>query len=307
MKKPDYLNCMFTISDGSKVVVIEHISYINCTIKFEDGTILKNIRLSNLKTGKVKYPTNYNGMIFTTRQGYEATIIKHIDCNKNIIQFNDERKTILENVTLGNLRTGKVSNPYHKSVFGIGFLGLGRYKSTSGKGSALKSTKYYTVWLSMFTRCYSKNVKKDYPTYVDCSVDERWHNFQVFAEWFEKNYNPETMQGWQLDKDIKVKGNKIYSPESCLFIPKDINCFSLSRIIKKSEMPQGVYFSKQGNKYIAEMSRFGKRYKIGRYTTPEEASLNYSIAKEKHARELAEVWKENEDIYNYLINFKVSE
>ena len=41
-----------------------------------------------------------------------------------------------------------------------------------------------------------------------------WHNFQVFAKWFDENY----MEGFQLDKDIKIEGNKIYSSGTCLFV-----------------------------------------------------------------------------------------
>jgi hypothetical protein len=90
---------------------------------------------------------------------------------------------------------------------GTGFVGVGKYKTSIKQ----KPTKMYSVWKSMLRR------------YKDCSVDSQWCNFQVFAKWHEKNYNPETMKGWHLDKDILVKGNKIYSPKTCCFVPFQIN------------------------------------------------------------------------------------
>lgn len=307
MKKVNYLNFEFTLNDNSRVIIIEYNSYINCTIQFDDGRILKNIRICNLKNGEVKYPVDYNGMLFITRQGYEAKIIKHIDSNRNTIQFNDERCTILENIPLGNLRKGRVNNPYHPTAYEVGYLGIGKYKSNERIGETLKSTKHYSVWFSMLTRCYSKNMQKDYPTYIGCSVDKKWHNFQVFAEWFEENYNPDYMKKWQLDKDILFEGNKIYSPETCRLVPKDINTLLVIPANKKSNLPTGVSLDKPSGKYITELSKYGKKYKIGRSLTAEEAFQIYRIAKEDYIKEVASLWKGliSEDIYKKLLSVKI--
>ena len=76
---------------------------------------------------------------------------------------------------------------------------------------------YYVIWDNMVQRC------KSHINYTDIVVCEEWLNFSNFTEWMESNYNPETMQGWHLDKDILVKGNKIYSPKTCCFVPQEIN------------------------------------------------------------------------------------
>ena len=79
----------------------------------------------------------------------------------------------------------------------------------------------------MLERCYSQKTQEKHTTYKECSVSEEWYNFQNFAEWMDKNYNYETMQKWHLDKDILFKGNKIYSPERCAFVPQEINVLFL--------------------------------------------------------------------------------
>ena len=56
------------------------------------------------------------------------------------------------------------------------------------------------------------------PTYIGCTVCIEWNNFQNFAGWFNENY----IEGYDLDKDIKVNGNKVYSPVTCLIVtPKE--------------------------------------------------------------------------------------
>ena len=71
----------------------------------------------------------------------------------------------------------------------------------------------------MLIRCYNKKDLEKNPTYKNTTVCIEWCNFQNFAQWFEKNY----IDDWALDKDILVKGNKVYSPETCCFVPREIN------------------------------------------------------------------------------------
>jgi hypothetical protein len=81
----------------------------------------------------------------------------------------------------------------------------------------------------MMMRCYSLKWSSKFPTYKDCIVDERWHNFQIFGEWFEENY----VEGFELDKDILGKSSKIYSPETCCFVPQEINLMFTKRLERK--------------------------------------------------------------------------
>lgn len=99
---------------------------------------------------------------------------------------------------------------FKKSVYGVGFLGGVVHKPNV---NGVHSKKYRT-WQSMIQRCYSDNFHSITSVYNDCSVCDEWKNFQNFGDWFDCNY----IDGYQLDKDIKVKGNKIYSPSTCLFV-----------------------------------------------------------------------------------------
>ena len=116
-----------------------------------------------------------------------------------------------------------IKNPYHPAVYGIGYIGEGEGE----KG------RVYNIWKKVLQRCYSKEYHIKKPTYIGCSVVKEWLNFQNFAKWYKKNYKPETMEGWHLDKDILVKGNKIYSPETCCFVPADINSLLLKLMLKE--------------------------------------------------------------------------
>lgn len=97
---------------------------------------------------------------------------------------------------------------------------------------AVSDTILYSHWMSMLKRCYDTNHLKHYPTYEMCSVCEEWRQLSNFKEWFDKNY----VEGWQLDKDILVKGNKEYSPETCCFVPQEINKLFNSRVKEKTRV-----------------------------------------------------------------------
>lgn len=190
---------------------------------------------------------------------------------------------------------GTVRNLYNPSVFSIGYLGVGSYK-TKLEG---KNTKVYTTWKNMFDRCYNKKTLNINTTYVGCSVDKRWHNFQVFAEWFEENY----IEGWELDKDILVKGNKVYSPETCCFIPKEVNSFFTKCNTTRGEYPVGVV--KSNNKFRARIG--ANRKSLGTFNTPEEAFNAYRVAKKEGAKILAKKYKNKllEKCYQAITNYKI--
>jgi len=79
-------------------------------------------------------------------------------------------------------------------------------------------------WVRMIRRCYDK--QSCYSTYSNCSVCEDWLIFTNFASWYKEHYR----EGWQLDKDILSNGEKIYSPETCCFVPIEINSIFTSRV-----------------------------------------------------------------------------
>ena len=230
-----------------------------------------------------------------TNEGYEAEIIEYRKAIDLDIKFSDG--TILKNIHYGNLIKGTVGHPYHKSVNGVGYKGVGRHKSKE-KG---KDTKVYKVWNSIMERGYSTIFKKKHPNYKDVTVCEEWHNFQNFGDWFETNYNPKTMQGWHIDKDILVKGNRVYSSTTCCFVPLEIN--SMFTVSRNNKYPTGVHYHIRNKTFTSSINR---RH-LGSFDTPEEAFQVYKVAKEKHIKEVADKWKDFIDprVYQAMYNYEV--
>lgn len=239
-----------------------------------------------------KKKSNRIGEKHITNEGYEIEIIEHFIVNNYTIQFDDG--TIIKNRQWVDIIKGNIKNPNHKSVHGVGYLGVGKYKSKN-------YPKTHRTWASMLQRCYGVRRQEKSPTYVGCSVDERWHNFQNFAKWHEENY----VDGWQLDKDILFKGNKIYSPETCVFIPQSLNTFFTNRKNDRGLCAIGVDFYKRLNKFHAKCNINGKSKNLGYFNTEEEAFQAYKKFKEDLAKETAEDYKYNSRLYKALMEYTV--
>ena len=108
-------------------------------------------------------------------------------------------------------------------------------------------------------------------------------------------------EGFHLDKDILIKGNKIYSFKTCCFVPVEINSLLTKTNSKRGNLPIGV--SKSGNKYKARLNS----NLLGTFDTSKEAFKVYKVAKEKHIKEVAEIWKSQitKQVYKALLKYKV--
>jgi hypothetical protein len=105
---------------------------------------------------------------------------------------------------------------YYPSVYGVGYIGEGAYSPTM----SWKMTQEYMEWKNMLQRCYHNRKDGNNKTYLNTVVvDEKWHNFQVFAEWF---YDSNYQKGWNLDKDLLGDG-LVYSENTCVFLPTEVN------------------------------------------------------------------------------------
>ena len=186
-----------------------------------------------------------------------------------------------------SLKLGKVKNPFLPSVYGKGYIGVGAYSTSN--------TKTYKMWIRMLERCYDEKYHNKYPTYKDVEVCDEWLNFQNFAEWCESkhHFHLKDVNGrsYQLDKDILIKGNKLYSPDTCCFIPSEINLLTLSNGKCRGKCPIGVYFNKPRKKYVANLNCYKSQKHLGVFRTPEEAFEAYKEAKESYVKIVAEKWK----------------
>lgn len=176
---------------------------------------------------------------------------------------------------------------------------MSKYYSRDKEGM----TYEYSVWKTMLRRCESNK------NYSDCVVCDEWQNFQVFAKWLRNNrfYG----FGYDLDKDILSKNNKVYSPETCCLVPREINLLFRSRKKPKdSKLPIGVSYNKR-NKYkkygtSLSMGSRGRKH-LGYFICPKEASAAYVEAKEAYVKELALEWKDKIDprAFEALMNWTV--
>lgn len=230
-----------------------------------------------------------------SNQGEMCEIIKYINNKCVTIQFKDG--TIVEALPYNDIKNGKIKNPNKGVVFNIGFIGQGKYTSTI-EG---KKTKYYDCWYNMLTRGYDEKYKQKQPTYKEVTVCKEWHNFQNFAKWHEENYR----EDYELDKDILIKGSKIYSPKTCAFVPAEINMLFVKSNSKRGNLPIGVHKDKNG--FQAGLNKEGDSIYIGYFNTPQEAFQAYKTVKEDYIKEVADLWKNKiaEPIYTALINYQV--
>jgi hypothetical protein len=141
----------------------------------------------------------------------------------------------------------------------------------------------YRKWCGMLERCYSAKWHAKKPSYKDCLVSIDWVRFSSFKAWFDEHNNPD----YVLDKDILIKGNKIYSKETCVFVPEFINSLFIKRQGDRGELPIGVTFHQREEKYIARISAKNVRIQVGRFDCPQKAFFAYKDAKEKYIKDVA--------------------
>lgn len=207
-----------------------------------------------------------------------------------------------------SFKKGNIKCPYEPRVFGIGYIGEGEYKRWENG----RNTRAYDTWNNMLGRCYDEKCQEKNPTYIDCEVCEEWHDFQAFAEWYYKNYYEIKGEQMCLDKDILLKGNKIYSPETCIFVPKRINSLFIKCDSKRGNNPVGVFDCENG-KYQVSFSIYdfktckSKSEYLGRYDTQEKAFEVYKQFKERNIKEFADYYEGRipEKLYNGLYNYDV--
>ena len=245
----------------------------------------------------------YEGTTIISKQGYEVRLNKYNDASNCELEFLNVKFPYKVNIEIRSFKNKTVRYPYHPSKYGVGYIGIGKFIG----GSYSKENIIYDYWDGILRRCYSERIKKLRNSYSDCLVDECWHNLQNFGEWFEKNYNPKYMKSWCLDKDILVKGNRIYSPETCCFVPNEINVIFTNGYIRRGEYPKGVSYKPKINKYIAQYQKDGVVTHIGTFKTVDEAFQAYKEAKEKYIKEKADKWKDQIDpkVYEAMFNYQV--
>lgn len=171
-----------------------------------------------------------------------------------------------------------------KSVLGVGINDADYVVQPTINGKRVRC-KVYDTWYDMLKRCYDPKHQEKYPTYLGCSVDKEWHSFMNFRAWMLD----QDFEGKQLDKDLLLSGNKVYSKNTCVFISPALNNFITESTKTRGALPLGV--SAKGGKFQASCNNpFTKSQKyLGLFNTPEEAHLAWKRYKHELALEYAKL------------------
>lgn len=242
------------------------------------------------------------------KQGCLMRIVRYNNANDITVEFQDKYKTRVDTLYC-NYKIGNIINPYHPSVYNIGIIG-NKYPVSKGK----EHVEEYDCWYMMLKRCYNDEFKVLRPTYKDAVCCEEWLLYENFYEWLHNQENFEKwLNGdkWALDKDILIKGNKVYSPDTCCLVPHRINSLFLKSDKRRGDLPIGVsrYECRGYTYYILSISRKLHGFPFKYFKSPEEAFNTYKMYKEDAIKKMAQEEYVNGNItrqcYEAMMNYKV--
>lgn len=158
-----------------------------------------------------------------------------------------------------------------------------------------------------------KKLKDKYSTYKNCTVCDEWLYYPNFKQWYDNNYYEVNNEEMHLDKDILNKGNKVYSPETCVFVPQSINSLFIKSDKTRGDLPIGVDWHKANQVYQTRCRVFNvktlknnSKY-LGCYNTPQEAFDTYKKAKEENIKQIADYYKDRipSKLYDTMYSYEV--
>ena len=233
-------------------------------------------------------------------------IIDYKNAHNITVEFQDKYKARVH-TEYNNFLLGQVKNPYYTSVYGVGIVG-NKYSISVGR----KLNKEYKMWFSMIQRCFDEEHKIKHPTYRNVTCCDEWLLFDNFYEWlhnqenFDKWYDNER---WAIDKDILIKGSKIYSPETCCLVPMNVNNLFTKRDVVRGGLPIGVVAHGKGFRAQWNNPLTNKREFSSTYYNVEKAFKVYKAQKEKIIKQVAETEYKNGNItkecYEAMMNYEV--
>ena len=233
------------------------------------------------------------GLVFNTNNSGNCVVVNYTNYDDVTVKFVEtgyETKTRMD-----NLKLGKVKDYLHPSIYGKGILGEGFKQSESQSYS-------FQLWKNMLKRCYSEVSFKKSPSYEQCLTSETFNHYQQFKTWCNQQLGFGNT-GWELDKDILVKGNKVYSEDTCCFVPKEINLLLVKHDKGRGNYSLGVDYHKSRKQF---RTRCSDKH-LGWFNTEIEAFNAYKTAKEDYIKSLANKWKDQIDpkVYEALMKYEV--
>ena len=232
------------------------------------------------------------GSIRKNSAGIAMTVIEYKNCDNMTVKF--ENGYIKENVHWSSFEKGSVKSPYDRSVYGVGYLGEGKIDHL-----------IYQKWLIMLGKCYNPELLKKYKSYQGNKVCNMWLNFQVFEKWYKKNHYTVDNELMFLNKNIIVPNSKIYSPKTCIFVPKTINNLFVTHYNRKRiKSPNNI--CKLNNKYVIRYTDLNNNRKtLGIVKNLDEAIVLLENKKKELIEEVAQKYKDKipARLYNALVDY----
>lgn len=239
------------------------------------------------------------GKIYPTKSWGDLEIIDYLGNREVYVRFVNTGYVTRTHLT--SITSGCVRDRLLPSVYGVGIVGDSPIVDNEGI-----KLKEYGIWCSMLARCYSKIKHAEFPSYSDCEVSENFKYFPYFKEWCKKQIGFGN-EGWHLDKDILVKGNKIYSEDTCCFVPYQINV-ALTKCTRSRGVSLIGTCRQKGSKTFMSCVNIGGELKyLGRFHTEIEAFNSYKVAKEDYIKSLALTYKDviSPMVYKSLMGYCV--
>ena len=242
----------------------------------------------------------YEGAVFKTNNYGDVEVTEYIDSHNITVKFLNTgaiKNTTASALTTGILKDSEVHDTHKYGVMDI--------PNELQKGKP--KPREYSIWNGIRQRCYNENNRDNPMSYKGIKMSDNFKLYSYFKEWCHKQigFNED---GWHLDKDILVKGNKVYSEDTCCFVPPEINCTITNNKSVRGQFPQGVTYNRTKTRYRAKIRRGAKLESLGTYDTPEEAFYAYKPIKEACIKSLAEKWKDKIDprVYESLMRWEIN-
>ena len=305
--KEQYLGKTFSSNNYGDFIIVEYTNSKNIIIEFVKTGYKTKTSMANVVRGLVadkslplqrsrKRESKMVGKVLSSNSCGDYTILEYKSKDNILIEFiKTGYKTI---ITSSRIADGSIKDKLLPRIYNVGIVG-NKYPT---------NTKHYTAWYGMLQRCYDKSLHtKINKTYKNCTVSENFLRYEYFYEWCEKQVGF-TDSHFELDKDLLIKGNSVYSENTCVFVPREINIAMIKSTASRGNLFIGVTFDKASNNYRSYVCvGNGKRLDLGCFKTEIEAFNAYKQTKENYLKGLANKWKNHIDIkaYTALMNYQV--
>lgn len=294
--KREYVGDIAINFQGYEMIIIDARTTHDIDVQFNDdfNTIYQHKKLTDFYRGKIKNPNYLLGLKSIATNGMSMRIIDG-DSHDLTIEFEDGT-VVSGNLRLENFKRGIIRNPNANTFFGVGKMGIGC--------NTVSNPIEFNMWSGMLERCYSKLRKESDVTYKDCTSSEYFRNFQNFVYWYNKNkWNCDNKL--VLDKDILIKGNKLYSENTCVLVDRRLN----NLFTGDSKACRGKYLIG----VIYRRGKFEASYRgkwIGAYLTEWEAFNAYKSSKEQYIKQIADEYKSKyqnfpQKLYDAMYSYEV--